>query len=152
MKQTFEHYDIKILADGTWLHNGAPIRRHNMVKLFSTVLKRDADGVYWLETPVERGRVTVEDAPFVAVELNIASSGKSQNLLFRTNTDEWVTAGKDHPIRMAENGAPYILVRPGLEAKISRAVYYTLAPMAVKDDEGILGVWSNGTFFRLGAG
>ena len=131
--------------------------------LFASVLKRAADGSFWLETPVERGRIEVEDAPFVAVELDWTGNGRHQILSFRTNVDQVVTAGPDHPIRIAHDlltcePTPYIRVRPGegdwaVEARMNRAVYYELVALAVPEWVGcrrMLGVWSRGRFFPLG--
>ena len=150
-------YDIRIAPDGTWFYLGTPIERLPLVKLFATVLSRDEAGQYWLTTPAERGRITVDDAPFTAVEL-VGTAGPDSHadtpvLSFRTNLDHRIDAGPDHPIRVAfdaETGAPrpYILVRPGLEALIVRSVYYELVDHACEVD-GRTGVWSNGTFFPL---
>ncbi len=147
-----------IRRDGTWLYRGSPIGRKELVCLFSSVLKRDPDGTYVLETPAERGRIVVEDAPFVAVELAFRGSGHDQAISFRTNCDQCVTAGPRHPIRVAHDlitcePTPYVLVRPGLEARISRAVYYELVALGVEEmvgDRRFLGVWSQGMFFPLG--
>ncbi len=147
---------FRIARDGTWCHDGAPINRKTLVKLFSSILRREADGAYWLVTPVERARVEVEDAPFTAVELSVTGRGRDQVLRFRTNLDDWVEAGPGHPIRVAigaESGEPrpYIMVRDGLEALILRAVYYRLAERAVEGPDGAtLGVWSHKTYFHLG--
>ncbi|HEY9556384.1 MAG TPA: DUF1285 domain-containing protein [Acidimicrobiales bacterium] len=158
-------YDIRIARDGTWFHEGAPIGRKPLVKLFASVLWRDDGGGYWLRTPAERGRIEVEDAPFTAVELSVTGEGVSQILAFRTNLDDWVEADAAHPLRVAGDPAggdisPYILVRDRLEALILRPVYYELAELAVAAaDDGAaaterlghcLGVWSNGVFFPLG--
>lgn len=149
--------DMRIAADGTWFYKGTPIRRERLVKLFSSVLRREADGQYWLVTPVERGRVVVEDAPFVAVELSVEGRGPQQVLAFRTNLDQWVEAGPDSPLRV-EHGAdsgeprPYIRVRDGLEARLLRNVYYHLVEAAEPhriDGQERLGVWSKGRFFPL---
>lgn len=152
-----EQYDIKILKNGTWLYNGTPINRHNLVKLFAAVLQKDAEGRYWLVTPYERGVIEVEDVPFTAIELRVESAGRGQKLSFRTNLDDWVEAGAAHPIRVAHDAetqepSPYVMVRGGMEAKVSRAVYYELAEIAVPADAdaAILGVWSNGEFYPLG--
>jgi uncharacterized protein len=152
-----EHYGINILKNGTWLYQGTPITRHNMIKLFARSLKRDETGGYWLVTPYEKGRIGVEDTPFIAVELAVASSGKEQSLAFRTNLDDWVTAGPNHPLRVEtdKNTAeprPYVMVRDGMEARITRAVYYELVALAVSDEKekNLLGVWSSGAFFALG--
>ncbi|MCE9506951.1 MAG: DUF1285 domain-containing protein [Alphaproteobacteria bacterium] len=152
-----EYYGIKILKDGTWLYQGSPITRHNLVKLFASVLHRDDKGGYWLVTPFEKGRIEVEDAPFTAVELKSSSSGESQTLLFRTNLDDWIEAGEEHPLRVEINPetgepSPYILVRAGLEALIVRSVYYELVKLAVADEtkKGLLGLWSRNIFFPIG--
>lgn len=152
-----------IRRDGTWLYRGSPINRKELVCLFASVLKREADGSFWLETPAERGRIEVEDAPFTAVELDWVGDGRHQTLSFRTNIDQVVTAGPDHPIRIAHDlltcePTPYILVRSGaadwgIEARINRAVYYELVALAVPEWVGcrrMLGVWSRGRFFPLG--
>jgi hypothetical protein len=152
-----------IKRDGTWLYRGSPIGRKELVCLFSSVLKREADGSFWLETPAERGRIAVEDAPFVAVELDWNGDGRHQTLSFRTNVDQVVTAGPEHRIRVAHDlltcePTPYIQVRDGagdwgIEARIGRAVYYELVALGVPEWVGcrrMLGVWSSGLFFPLG--
>lgn len=152
-----------IRRDGTWLYRGSPIGRKSMVCLFASVLKRDDEGRFLLETPAERGRIDVEDAPFVAVEVDWTGVGRDQILNFRTNTDEMVAAGPDHPLRVAHDlltcePTPYLLVRKGdgafpIEARISRAVYYELVALAepgVRFGKKVLGVWSQGVFFSLG--
>ena len=152
-------FDIRIARDGTWFHQGSPIGRKPLVRLFASVLRREADGEFWLVTPVERGRVIVDDAPFVAVELAASGTGRSQTLRFRTNIDDWVEADAAHPIRVArapDSGEPrpYILVRDGLEALIARSAYYHLVELAVEREAGgetVLGVWSKETFFPLGS-
>ncbi len=152
-------FDIRIARDGTWFHQGSPIGRKPLVRLFASVLRREADGEFWLVTPVERGRVIVDDAPFVAVELAASGTGSSQVLRFRTNIDDWVEADAAHPIRVAQapdsgEPRPYILVRDGLEALIARSVYYHLVELAVEgeqDGETVLGVWSKAIFFPLGS-
>lgn len=150
--------DIRIARDGTWFHEGSPIGRKPLVKLFAGVMERDEAGDYWLVTPVERARIRVEDAPFLAVELTVEGRGRDQRLTFRTNVDDHVTADARHPIRVAMCGprdepAPYVLVRGRLEAKIARAVYYQLVDLGVEEVvEGrrLLGVWSAGAFFPVG--
>jgi hypothetical protein len=149
--------DMRIARDGTWYYRGSPIGRPPLVKLFASVLRREADGGYWLVTPAERGRIAVEDAPFVAVELTVLGEGRDQQLIFRTNLDDIVAAGPDHPIRvetaLSGEPAPYILVRGALEARISRPVFYELVELAVDEkiaEEKQFGVWSSGAFFCLG--
>lgn len=152
-------FDIRIARDGTWFYRGSPIGRKPLVKLFSTVLRREEDGEYWLVTPVERGRVIVDDAAFTAVELSVKGSGRAQVLGFRNNVDDWVEAGPNHPIRVAiapDSGepSPYIHIRDRLEALIVRPVYYELVNLAVErqvEDRNTLGVWSKETFFPLGS-
>ena len=148
---------MRITRDGAWHYRGSPITRLPLVKLFASVLRRDEDGSYWLATPAERGRVEVEDVPFLAVALTVADSGQAQKLIFRTNLDDIVTAGPDHPLRVevAANGepAPYILVRDGLEARLTRPVFYDLVDLGDEEriaDAAQFGVWSNGILFRLG--
>jgi len=149
--------DMRIARDGTWYYRGSPINRIPLVKLFASVLRRESDGSYWLLTPAERGRVVVEDVPFVAVAVEVQGTGRGQQLIFRTNLDEIVTAGPDHPLRVetAADGtpAPYILVRPGLEARLARPVFYELAELGHEEQVGgkeQFGIWSGGMFFRLG--
>jgi uncharacterized protein len=142
--------DIRIARDGTWFHEGTPIGRRELVRLFSTILRKDPDG-YHLVTPGEKMRIRVEDVPFLAVLLR----EENGRLIFTTNVGDETVAGPDNPIRVetnAETGepAPYVHVRRGLEARISRAVFYQLADMAVLGEGGQLGVWSEGRFFALG--
>lgn len=152
-----------IKRDGTWMYRGSAIGRKELVCLFASVLRREACGDFFLQTPAERGRIEVEDAPFVAVELAWSGEGHDQELTFRTNVDEIITAGPDHPIRIAHDlltcePTPYIRLRAGggslpVEARIGRAVYYELVALAepcmVRGRE-MLGVWSRGMFFALG--
>lgn len=152
------HFDITIARDGTWFYRGSPIRRLPLVRLFSTVLRREADGSFWLQTPAERGRITVEDAPFVAVELTRRGEGRQQELIFRTNIDDTVAADEAHPLRVVNHPAtdepsPYILVRNGLEARLNRPVFYELVEIGREErvgDATLFGVWSKGRFFPLG--
>jgi hypothetical protein len=152
-----------IKRDGTWLYRGTPINRKPMVCLFATVLKREADGSYLLETPAERGKIEVEDAPFIAVELDWSGHGTQQVLTFRTNVDQCITAGPEHPIRIAHDlltcePTPYLHIRDGkgtfpIEARINRATYYELVALAepgMLHGRKVLGIWSDGAFFSLG--
>jgi hypothetical protein len=150
--------DIRIAADGTWFHEGGPIGRKNLVKLFASVLERDEAGDYWLATPVERARIRVDDAPFVAVEMQSAGSGRDQRLTFRTNIDSEVTADSEHPLtfrpRPGGEPAPYLSLGDGLSALAIRSVYYELVALGVteeRDGEEQFGVWSAGDFFGFGA-
>lgn len=151
--------DMHITRDGTWYYMGSPIGRKPMVRLFSTIMRREDDGYFYIVTPVEKVRVVVDDAPFVAVYVEIEGAGPDQRLTFRTNVDDQVAAGPDHPIRVeidAETGepSPYILVRDRLEALISRPVFYELVELSVErelDQGPVYGVWSDGEFFPVGA-
>ena len=145
--------DIVIRRDGLWLHEGSPIGRKELVRLFSTVLRKDPDG-FWLVTPVEKMRITVEDAPFRAVRVDRRAGA----LVFTTNVEDETEAGPDNPIRVETDPAsgepaPYVHVRRGLEARIDRSVFYELVEMAEARETGggeLLGVVSQGAFFPLG--
>jgi len=155
--------DMRIDRNGVWHYHGSPIGRKELVRLFSTVLRRDEAGDYWLITPAEVARIEVEDAPFQAVELSLRGSGADQVISFRTNVDHIVTVDADHPIRVdfdPETGdpTPYVVLDGGLEARISRSVYYELVSLGQEkkgqevkgDGEKSFGVWSTGHFFALG--
>ena len=149
--------DMRIARDGTWFYRGSPINRPALVKLFASVLRREPDGRYWLVTPAERGRIEVEDVPLLAVALTVQGDGREQQLIFRTNLDDIVTAGPDNPLRVetAASGepAPYILVRDELEARLARSVFYDLVELGKEEPIGEtsqFGVWSRGRFFQLG--
>jgi len=151
-----QRFDIRIATDGRWFHEGDEIRRIEMVKLFASVLMRDKTGDYWLVTPVEKGRITVDDAPFIVCEMLVSSGTgpRSNEIHFRTNLDENIVLDAAHPILLrAEDGLkdfrPYIEVRNGLLAKLSRSVFYQLAEHAEKGPDGRLGVWSHKQFFVL---
>lgn len=144
--------DMRIARDGTWFHQGAPIRRAEMVRLFSTILRREPDGRHVLVTPVEKLDIAVDDAPFVATELRIEGGGRDARLIFALNTGGIVIAGAAHPLRFtAGDGGPrpYLHVRGGLEAVIARPVYYQLAEQAIAGGDDPPGLWSDGTFFAL---
>ncbi|MBT5646916.1 MAG: DUF1285 domain-containing protein [Rhodospirillaceae bacterium] len=151
--------DMRIARDGTWHYMGSPIGRKPLVKLFASVLNRDEAGDFWLITPAEMCRITVDDAPFAAVEMTVDGQGRDQVLTFRTNIDEIVTAGTDNPVRVeidpdTREPAPYVMVRDGLEALITRSVFYDLvelAEMRVQGGTSVMGVWSNGVFFEIGS-
>ena len=154
-----QQFPIKIAGDGRWYHEGGEIHRKALVQLFSTVLKRDSNGVFWLETPFEKGRIEVEDAPFIATAFTVdhadgATPDTRPALRFTTNVDDHVLLDALHPLQMlpSPDGSslrPYIEVRDGLLAKLSRPVYYELAGRAVSGDDGRIGVWSLGHFFTL---
>lgn len=144
--------EMRIARDGTWYHQGSPIGRAAMVRLFSTILRREPDGGFVLVTPVEKLDIAVEDAPFVAVEMKAEGEGAAMQLAFRLNTGDLVTAGPGHALRFEarEDGPrPYLHVRDGLEALIARPVYYELAQIALANGSTPPGVWSNGAFFAL---
>ena len=143
---------MRIAHDGTWFHEGSPIGRPAMVRLFSTILRREPDGGFVLVTPVEKLSIEVEDAPFVAVELKSEGEGQARSLAFRLNTGDVVVAGPEHPLRFApgEDGPhPYLEVRRGLDALVGRSVYYELAEIALTEGAEPPGVWSGGVFFPL---
>jgi hypothetical protein len=143
---------MEILADGTWKHEGTPITRESLVKLFATILRKDEDGVTYLVTPVEKIIVKVEDAPFVAIRADRAGQGRDQTIVFTTNVGDIITAGPDHPLRVEQRGEeprPYLHVRGRLEARILRAPFYELVEWA-EPKEGKLGVWSGGVWWELG--
>ncbi len=147
------HSDMRIARDGTWFHMGTPIGRPAMVRLFSTILRRETDGRHVLVTPVEKLDIDVDDAPFVAVDVISAGTGRDRELAFRLNTDEHVIAGPDNPLKIvhAPDGEPrpYLMVRRGLEALINRAVFYQLVDMAMAEDHAPPGLWSRGAFFAF---
>ncbi|KFJ93171.1 hypothetical protein PSOLE_46540 [Pseudomonas oleovorans subsp. oleovorans] len=149
--------DMRIARDGTWYYLGTPIGRKPMVRLFSTIIRRDGDD-YFLITPVEKVGIKVDDAPFVAVTLQVEGEGEAQVLRFITNVEDEVVAGAEHPIRVEIDPvtlepSPYILVRRNLEALIHRNVFYQLVELAVErevDGKPWLGVWSAGQFYPIG--
>ena len=140
------HSGMRIARDGSWWHEGRPIRRPAMVRLFASILRREPDGGFVLVTPVEKLTVEVEDAPFVAVEVKSEGEGRQRRLAFRLNTDEAVVAGPGHALRI-ERGRPYLGVRRGLDALLARPVFYELAEIALADG----GVWSGGACFPFGS-
>jgi hypothetical protein len=147
--------DMKIGADGTWFYQKTPIGRPALVKLFSSILKREGDN-YYLVTPVEKVRLIVEDAPFLAVELKV-DQAEQQILAFRTNVDDWVEAGPGHALRFIREPAtgglkPYLHVRRDLWAKVTRALYYDLVELGETRDvagKRMFGVASKGEFFSM---
>jgi hypothetical protein len=148
--------DMRIAADGTWFYQGTPIGRPALVKLFASILKREGEK-YFLVTPVEKCGIVVEDAPFMAVELQVADDGARRRLCFRTNVDDWVVCGAGHPLRFEQDAAtgglkPYIHVRSDLWAKVTRAVFYDLADLGeAREIAGIrmFGVTSAGEFYAM---
>lgn len=150
--------DIRISRDGSWSYMGSTIQREALVKLFASVLRKDEDGRHYLVTPVEKVGITVEDAPFLAVEMHSVGEGRQQLLTLRTNVGDVVEVGDDHPLRFdtepsSDGLKPYVLVRGRLEALLTRPLLYQLAELLTEEDgEGAsrMGVWSGGTFFPLG--
>ncbi|TKD53222.1 DUF1285 domain-containing protein [Sphingomonas baiyangensis] len=143
---------MRISRDGTWFHEGAPIGRQEMVRLFSTILRREPDGSHVLVTPVEKLDIAVEDAAFVAVEMKAEGAGEAMRIAFRLNTGDLVSAGPDNALRFeaGEDGPrPYLHVRGGLEALVARSVYYELAQLALDNGSQPPGIWSNGAFFAI---
>jgi hypothetical protein len=148
--------DMRIAADGTWFYMKTPIGRHALVKLFSSVLWREGDR-YFLKTPVEKVGITVDDAPFTAVEMKAEGEGAARTLTFRTNVDEWVTAGPDHGLRFEpeeETGGlkPYLHVRRDLWALVTRALFYDLVELGEERDVAgtrMFGVASGGDFYAM---
>lgn len=146
------HSGMRIARDGRWYHEGALIPRPPMVRLFSTLLRREPDGSHALVTPVERLTIDVEDAPFVAVEMRNEGEGRDRRIAFRLNTGDLVVAGPDHGLRIveaADGPHPYLHVRSGLEALLARSVYYELAELALAEDSDPPGIWSDGAFLSL---
>src|SRR5262245_21689252 len=145
---------LRIRSDGVWLYRDSPIARPALVKLFASVLRKDADGRHYLVTPVEKIDVAVDDAPLMAVEMEVSGAGGCQSIVFRTNVDDIVAAGPDHPLRFAvESGSgglkPYLLVRGRLEALATRALAYDLVEVAAALEGRGPGVWSGGAFFPI---
>lgn len=151
--------DFRIARDGTWFYQGSPMGRQAMVRLFSTILCRDEEGEYWLKTPVEKCRIEVEDAPFVMIGFRVRELEHGRTLCFKTNVNEWVALDSDHPMELRpdpETGdmQPYVHVREGLDAKLSRNIYYELAEHVLAEGEirdGKRGVISAGNFYPLEA-
>jgi uncharacterized protein len=146
------HSGMRIARDGTWYHGGEPIRRPEMVRLFSTILRREPDGGHVLVTPVEKLDIDVESTAFRAVEMHSEGEGRYRRVAFRLDSGDAVILGPEHPLRImhTEGGpSPRLLVRHGLEAELTRAVYYDLAEIALAEASEPAGVWSDGAFFRL---
>ena len=147
------HSEMRIARDGTWFHQGEPIRRPAMVRLFSTVLRREPDGRHLLVTPVEKLEIDVEATAFRAVELKSEGEGQRRRIALRLDSGDAVIVGADHPLRIVETDqgpSPRVLVRHGLEAELVRPVYYELAELALSEGHDPPGIWSDGTFFGLG--
>jgi uncharacterized protein len=141
--------DMRIAADGRWYHQGGEITRIAIIRAFSSLLRRESDGSYSLVTPQERLRIDVEDAPFQAIELRSEGDCQNRTMAFRLNSDDLVIAGSGHEIEMRA-GLPYLHVRDGLWAKISRAVFYEMAVIALRENSATPCIWSGGIAFSLG--
>ena len=151
--------DIVIARDGQWLYQGNPIGREAIVRLFSTILRREEDGHYYLVTPVEKWRITVEDAPLLAHSLQATGEGREQVLSVTTNTGETIEIGEEHPLQIGtyegtDEPRPVVNLRNGIEARLVTAAYYDLADLVTEESiagETAIGVWSNGNFYKIGA-
>lgn len=152
--------NIRIARDGAWYHEGEPIQREAIVRLFSTILRREEDGHYYLVTPVEKWRIQVEDTPLLAHTLEKEGEGERQTLAVTTNVGEKLLLGVEHPLEVGqyEDGSPrpLVRVRRGLEARLVTAAYYELADLLVENEAAggspSLGVWSGGEYFPVGNG
>ena len=144
--------DMRIAADGTWFHSGSPITRPAMVRLFSTVLRRESDGSHVLVTPVEKLSIEVEVTAFRAIAMTSEGTGQARTIAFELDSGDAIILGPDHPLTIIEdaNGpSPRLAVRHGLEALITRPLYYELAEIALGEGGSTPGIWSNGAFFPL---
>lgn len=146
------HSGMRIARDGTWYHEGRPIQRRAMARLFSTVLRREPDGRHVLVTPVEKLDIDVEGTAFRAVEMQSEGEGRERRIALRLDSGDAVILDSEHPLRIEETEqgpSPRIIVRHGLEAELTRAVYYELAELALAEGGDPPGIWSSGTFFPL---
>ena len=149
------HSEMRIARDGTWYHQGSPINRPAMVRLFSTILRREPDGRHVLVTPIEKLEIDVEATAFRATEMHTEGSGRNRSIAFRLDSGDAVVAGQANPIRIEETSdgpSPRVQVRHGLEAELSRSIYYELAKIALEEANDPPGVWSCNTFFPLDGG
>ena len=146
--------EMRIARDGTWYHQGTPIGRPAMVRLFSTVLRREPDGSHVLVTPVEKLTIAVEGTAFRALEMRSEGEGEARKIALSLDSGDAVLLDKDHPLTIVdtESGpSPRVLVRHGLEAELSRSIYYELAEIALAEGHEPPGIWSHGEFFSLGS-
>lgn len=146
------HSAMRIARDGTWFHEGQPIRRPEMVRLFSTILRREPDGRHVLVTPVEKLEIDVDCTAFRGVEMQSEGEGRERRIAFRLDSGDAVILGPEHPLRLVDlssGPSPRIEVRHGLEAELSRSVYYELAELALREGREPVGIWSDGVFFPL---
>ena len=149
------HSQIRIARNGTWYHEGSPIRRAAMVRLFSTILRREPDGTHVLVTPVEKLVVEVDSTAFRAIEMQSEGHGRDRRIALKLDSGDALIVGPQHPLvlhRDEHGPSPRVLVRHGLEAELSRPVYYELAELALAEGQDPPGIWSDGAFFALGEG
>ena len=139
--------DMRIARDGTWYHQGQPIRRPAMVRLFATILRREPDGSHVLVTPVEKLDIEVETTAFRAVEMESDGDGKQRRIALKLDSGDALIVGADHPLTLRPS--PRVPVRHGLEAELSRPIYYELAEIALAEGHDPPGIWSDGIFFAL---
>lgn len=152
--------DLRVSRDGEWIHKGEPISREAIVKLFSTILRREEDGHYYLVTPVEKWRIQVEDTPLLAHSLTVEGSGEQQIMKLTTNVGETIEVGEEHPLEVgsyeeSDQPRPIVRVRHGVDARLVTAAYYDLAEHVVEqtvDGKPVLGVFSHGNFYKIGQG
>ncbi len=145
--------DMRIATDGLWYYMNSPIGRKPLVKLFSSILRLDEDGKYYLVTPVEKCGIKVDDAPLFAIRMSVEGEGQNQIITFETQVDDEVVLGPHHPMRVADEAGtgglkPYVVVRRNLEALVSRALFYDLVALGVVEGEWF-GLWSSGQFFPM---
>ncbi|MEK9752814.1 MAG: DUF1285 domain-containing protein [Rhodospirillaceae bacterium] len=158
-QSVFGDIGMRIDSDGVWHYRGTPINRRPLVNLFASVLKRDDAGAFWLVTPAEIAPVTVDDAPFMAIDLTVEGSGREQSVRLHTNVDTSVVMSAAHPLKVVEDPAtgeprPYVVLDGGLEAKLSRPVYYDLVALGVEEKRNgdqMFGIWSAGVYHVLGS-
>lgn len=146
------HSGMRIARDGTWFHNGSPIKRPAMVRLFSTILRREADGSHVLVTPGEKLTIDVEGAAFRAVGMQTEETGRDRQIALSLNSGDALIIGAQHPLRLVDERhglSPRVAVRHGLEAELSRPIYYELAEIALAEAAEPPGIWSDGCFFPL---
>jgi hypothetical protein len=147
------HSEMRIARDGTWYHQGSPIGRPAMVRLFSSVLRREADGRHVLVTPAEKLEIDVESTAFRAVEMQSEGTGGERRIGLKLDSGDALIVGVEHPLRIVEDDkgpSPRVLVRHGLEAELTRSLYYELAEIALAEGHEPPGIWSDGAFFPLG--